>query len=54
MNTSNRPLNLSVPHRSPEAIIKAQERKIAELEAQVRQLQSVIRNLDRNALTRRK
>ena len=51
---NNRPLNLSVPHRSPDAIIKAQEKRIAELEAQVRALQQTIRNLDRNALTRRK
>jgi hypothetical protein len=51
---TRKPIGLTVPHRAPEVIIKEQETRIAELEAQVRALQQVIRNLDRNALTRRK
>jgi hypothetical protein len=53
MNT-RKPIGLSVPHRSPDAIIKAQAERIAELEAQIRTLQQTIRNLDRAALLRNK
>jgi hypothetical protein len=51
---NRKPIGLTVPHRSPEAIIKAQANQISELEARIRQLEQTIRNLDRAALTRRK
>lgn len=53
MNT-RKPIGLSVPYRNPAHIIEDQEKRIAELEAQVRQLKDIIRNLDRNLLIRRK
>lgn len=52
--TTRKPIGLTVPHRNPALIIEEQQRRIAELEAQVRQLKDIIRNLDRAALTRRK
>jgi exonuclease VII small subunit len=49
-----KPIGLSVPHRSPEQLRVYQEKRIEELEAKVRQLESVIRKLDRAALVRKK
>ena len=51
---NRKPIGLSVPYRSPEAIIKAQAVQIGELEARIRQLEQTIRNLDRAVLNRRK
>lgn len=53
MNT-RKPIGLQVPYRNPAHIIEDQAKRIAELEAQLRQLKDIIRNMDRTALTRRK
>ena len=52
--SERKPIGLTVPHRSPEQIRIALEKRIEELEAKVRQMESVIRSLDRAALTRKK
>ena len=49
-----KPIGLSVPHRSPAQHQAALERQVAELEARVKQLEDIIRKLDRAALTRNK
>jgi hypothetical protein len=47
-----RPIGLSVPHR---AVTKADlEKRVAELEAKVKQMAATIRALDRAALTGKK
>jgi hypothetical protein len=54
MHPERKPIGLSVPHRSPDQQRIALENKVAELEARVRQLEDIIRKLDRAVLTRKK
>jgi hypothetical protein len=49
-----KPIGLSVPHRSPAQHQAALEKQVVELEARVRQLEDIIRKLDRQSLIRRK
>jgi len=52
--SERKPIGLSVPHRSPAQHQAALEKQVAELEARVRQLEDIIRKLDRQSLIRRK
>jgi hypothetical protein len=49
-----KPIGLSVPYRSPAQHQAALEKQVVELEARVRQLEDIIRKLDRAVLTRKK
>jgi len=53
MHSERKPIGLSVPHRSPEQIKAALEKRVIELEARVRQLEDIIRKLDRATLVRK-
>jgi len=52
--SERKPIGLTVPHRSPAQHQAALEKQVAELEARVRQLEDIIRKLDRQSLIRRK
>lgn len=51
--SERKPIGLSVPHRSPAKNQEDLERRLVEAEAKIRQLETIIRKLDRAALVRK-